>query len=455
MCGAILAIAAPATKSPVKATVIRASRFDVSPPLRDIPPIPPSEEEEEASPPQPLPLSRPAVSGKDALLRQPAVPSSPISSPSADFPGLGHGFPGFSSPYAPPDTNMAVGPNHIVQIVNAVFVVLSKSGTVILTPRAIQTLWTGFGGSCETTNDGDPIVQYDKLADRWVISQFSLGSPRFTPPLLECVAVSTGGDPTGSYTRYSFSYGSNFPDYPKMGIWPDAYYISYNLFTNPPNSFLGAEVCALDRTSMLAGAAATQQCFQTGTSAGGLLPSDLDGSTPPPAGAPDYFASLSFFSSAVSIWKFHVDWTTPANTTFTGPTDVPVASYTTTCAGGRTCVPQLGTSQQLDSLADRLMYRLAYRNFGDHESLVVNHSVATSGNSGSGVRWYEIRISSGTPSLFQQGTYAPDSSYRWMGSIAMDSAGNMGLGFSLSDTTLNPAIRYTGRCAGDPQGQMP
>ena len=400
-----------------------------------------------------MPLKVPPPSGKDPLLSAstPVTPAMLIPGPAANFPGLGQGFPGFSLVYAPPDTNMAVGPNHIVQIANASFVVFSKTGTTVLAPRTIQTLWSGFGGDCQATNDGDPIVQYDKLADRWVISQFSLGSPRWTSPFYECVAVSTSGDPTGSYTRYAFPYASNFPDYPKMGVWPDGYYFSYNMFTgSSPHGFVGAQVCALDRASMIAGSAATQQCFSTGWDS--LLPSDLDGSTPPPAGSPNYLVNLG--GNSLIVWKFHVDWTTPANSTFTGPTSIPVAAYYPACGGG-TCMPQLGTSQKLDSLADRLMYRLAYRNFGDHESLVVNHSVATNGTNGSGVRWYELRVSSGTPSLFQQGTYAPDASFRWMGSIAMDAVGNMAIGFSLSDAASNPAIHYTGRLSGDPAGQMP
>jgi hypothetical protein len=196
---------------------------------------------------------------------------------------------------------------------------------------------------------------------------------------------------------------------------------------------------------MQAGVAATQQCFTLGVQYGGDLPSDLDGKTLPPAGSPNYI--LEFGTNALSMWKFHVDWTTPANTTLTGPVTIPVAAFSMACNGG-TCIPQVGTTQQLDSLADRVMYRLAYRNFGDHESLVVNHSV-TAGSS-AGVRWYEIRSPGGTPTVYQQGTYAPDSNYRWMGSIAMDKAGDVGLGYSISSASIHPGIRYTGRQATDP-----
>src|SRR5262249_45046781 len=192
------------------------------------------------------------------------------------------------------------------------------------------------------------------------------------------------------------------------------------------------------------------QCFQLTSAYGGLLPSDLDGSTPPPAGSPNDL--VSFGTNSLLLWRFHTDWATPANSTLTGPTTIPVAAFSPACGGGGTCIPQSGTTQQLDSLADRLMYRLAYRNFGDHESLVVNNSV-TAGSS-AGIRWYELRSPNGTPTVYEQGTYAPDSAYRWMGSIAMDRRGDMALGDSTSSHALHPAISYTGRLAADPLGQM-
>jgi hypothetical protein len=208
-------------------------------------------------------------------------------------------------------------------------------------------------------------------------------------------------------------------------------------------------VCAYDRARMIAAQAATQQCVTLSSTFGSLLPSDLDGPTAPPADRPNYL--LSFGTNALQVWKFHVDWTTPANTSMTGPTSLTTAAFSPACGGGA-CIPQSGTSNKLDSLADRLMYRLAYRNFGDHESLVVNHSV-TAGSS-VGLRWYELRNPNGNPTIFQQGTYAPDSAYRWMGSIAMDHAGNIGLGYSVSSSTTHPGIRYTGRLAGDALGTM-
>lgn len=201
---------------------------------------------------------------------------------------------------------------------------------------------------------------------------------------------------------------------------------------------------------MLNGAPATQQCFQTSSVYAGLLASDLDGSTPPPPGSPNFL--LAFGSNVLQLWKFHVNWTTPANSTFSSsPTNIPVAAFSEACSGG-TCIPQLGTTNKLDSLGDRLMYRLAYPKFGDHESLVVNHSV-TAGTS-VGVRWYEVRNPGSSPSLYQQGTYAPDSQYRWMGSIAMDQSGNMAPGYSLSSSGIYPAIAFMGWLFTDTLGTM-
>jgi hypothetical protein len=232
-------------------------------------------------------------------------------------------------------------------------------------------------------------VIYDSISDRWVIAQFALPSGNYQ----QCVAVSKTGDPTGQYWRYAFPFTS-FPDYPKMGLWPDAYYDTFNMF----NPYTGGRVCAFDRTKMLSGQPATAQCFNTGTTYPSLLAADLDGSTLPPAGSPNYIVALNASnSSQLGFFKFHVDWITPANSSLSGPTNLTVASYSRACGGG-TCVPQVGTTQQLDSLGERVMNRFRYRNFGTHESLVVNHSVVASGSVG--VRWYELRNPGGTPTVY-------------------------------------------------------
>ena len=449
MCSFLARIGYAQQSSPIPITkgaeVSSAVKHDVSPPLSHILPVinfgPPQ-------PPQANFLGRPH-------------PTAPSSSPSAgvqppggphvgttsglNILGVGQGFPGYGGGVAPSDSNGAVGTTQFVDIVNAAFAVFDKtSGAVLYGPANTNTLWSGFGGGCESNDNGDGTVLFDKVALRWVITQFSVS----TTPYLQCVAVSTTSDATGSYYRYSFQE-PNFPDYTKLGVWPDAYYASFNMFTSDGSTFLGARTCAFDRKSMLSGAAATQQCFQLSSSIASLLPSDLDGTRLPPAGSPDYYVNLG--TNSLNLWQFHVDWGTPANSTLTGPTNIPVNSFSLACGGG-VCIPQLGTTQTLDSLGDRVMYRFAYRNYGDHESLVVNHSV-TAGTS-VGVRWYELRNPGGTPTIYQQGTYAPDASYRWMGSIAMDASGDMALGYSVSSSAMHPGIRYTGRVPGDPLGTM-
>lgn len=413
-------------------------RHDVSAPLRDMRPS--------GAPGHAHPALRVATGPSGPVVRASdtsgRVGRPRIPSPTVSFDGIA------ANGSAPPDTQGAAGStNQYVEMANTEMAVYTKTGGTLVAPEASNTLWSGFGGGCQTNNDGDGIVLFDTLAQRWVISQFSVS----TTPYLECVAVSTTGDATGTYNRYSFSY-SNFPDYPKMGVWPDAYYATFNLFNASGTSALGTEVCAYDRAKMLAGQSATQQCKMAYTSGvHTLLPASLDGTTPPPAGEPEPFVGLNT-STSLATFKFHVDWTTPANSSLTGPTSLAVTSYSQACGGG-TCVPQSGTTNQLDSLGDRVMARLAYRNIGGTESLVVSHAV-TAGSS-VGERWYEFRSSGGNLSVFQQGTYAPDSSYRWMGSIAEDRSGDIALGYSVSSSSLRPGVRYTGRLPGDAAGTMP
>jgi hypothetical protein len=280
---------------------------------------------------------------QDSARRSPTTPTF-----QSGVDGVGTGFTGpngtFSVDSAPPDTVGAVGDTQYVQVVNSGLAVFDKATkNVVYGPVPTNTLWSGFGGQCENDNDGDAVVVYDKAANRWIVSQFAVGAT----PYLQCVAVSHTSDATGAWYRYSFSYGSVFPDYPKMGVWPDAYYETFNMFNG--NSFIGSLLCAYDRASMLTGAAATQQCFQLAKTFGGVLPSDLDGSTAPPAGAPNYM--VNFGTNSLNLWKFHVDWANTANTSLTDPTNLAVAAFTPACGGGA-CVLQPGTHEQLDTLAD-------------------------------------------------------------------------------------------------------
>src|SRR5450759_342700 len=438
----------PDSVGPVE--VSTAVRMAVSPLMREVasmPTVPPPVGSKKDD--RPLRhLGGQGTSGSNAAIQSAPGPAL-AATPGAGFPGVGTGDYSFVDQWAPPDTNGSIGATQYVQWVNTAFAVFDKAGTKLLGPITGNTLFASLGGPCAADNDGDPIVVYDKLANRWVFTQFAVAGG---PPYYQCVAVSQTSDATGAYNLYAFSE-PNFNDYPKLAVWPDAYYASFNMFSG--NSFAGARACAFDRNAMLQGLTAKQVCFQLSFFYGGLLPSDLDGSTLPPAGAPDFFRN--FGSNSLNLWKFHVNFATPASSTCSGPTGLAVAAFSRACGGG-TCIPQPGTTQQLDSLGDRLMYRLTYRNFGDHEALVVNHSV-TAGAS-VGVRWYELRnptgstLASGRPVVYQQGTFAPDASYRWMGSIAQDRSGDIALGYSLSSAAIFPSVAYTGRVPGDAAGTM-
>jgi hypothetical protein len=383
----------------------------------------------------------------------PSVPST-----SSSFEGISN-----VNGVLPPDTNGDIGPNNYIQIVNLAFEVFDRSGTSLYGPADINTLWSGFGGACETSNDGDPVVLYDHLADRWLISQFAL--PRYPRgPFYQCLAVSSTGNPLGSWHRYEFTVSSSkLNDYPKFGLWPDGYYMSINQFKC---SFLfcnwaGQGVLAFERDQMLAGNTARAVYFDLynlDPNLGGMLPSDLDGAVPP-AGAPNTFVQVDdnawgYSPDQLQLWNFHVDWSDPTASTFTQNSVLPVSAFDSDmCGYARNCIPQPG-GVNLDALADRLMYRLQYRNFGDHQSLVVNHTVDANGNDKAGVRWYELRNSGSGWGVYQQSTFSPDAANRWVGSIAMNSAGDMGLGYSVSSSSVYPSIRFTGRLGNDPLNQM-
>jgi len=453
-------------------------KFDISPPLREMRVILPGpgklreNEDRDIVPfrirfaPEWDPVVQATVGGAD----NPA--GTEIPGPLVSFNGQTN-----TSLVVPPDPNGAVGPNHVVTMCNLSFQIFDKTGTSLFGPAANNTLWAGFGGECQTDNSGDPVVLYDRAADRWFLSQFTASGPTF----FECVAISQTSDPTGAYFRYAIATGTNFPDYPKAAVWPDAYYISTREFTGGV-TFAGVGAYALNRAQALVGDPAAQvisflvpptPLYAVGD---GLLPSDLDGSTPPPAGEPNFFLGsqdnngpYGAPSDALNLYKFHADFANPPNSTFTLANTIPVASFNSMlalCGGTRACIPQPGTATKIDHLGyrQRPLFRLAYRNFGDHESLVTNQSVsAGTGPNGevSGIRWWELRSPNSSPVIFQQGTYAPgitDGIHRWMGSIAMDGQGNMALGYSASNgvnPAVFPSVSYTGRLVTDPLGTMP
>ena len=270
-----------------------------------------------------------------------------------------------------------------------------------------------------------------------------------------CYAVSTGADPMGSWYRYEF-LRPLFPDYPRPALWPDGYYVP----TSTGDNVVEKHDCVVERSRMLAGEPAREQCFVV-AGVGFLNNADLDGRTPPP-GAPNIVMATGgtqlrgdFGADVIYAWRFHVDWNDPRATRLSGPEKIPVAPYHYLCDGQLTsCVPQPGTDRHLDAQGDKLMARLVYRNLGSRESVVAVHSVDTEAGGG-GVRWYEFTVDSARAvRLRQQGTYAPDGFYRWMGSPAIDAFGNIGIGYSFGGSPHFAGQRFAGRRAADPLGVL-
>ncbi len=420
---------------------------DTSPALRDLPITPVNFGAEKLRRDHPH-LPMPHKDAPDTVVQHAFAPLA-MPAPILSFDGVG--FPGVSCNCSPPDTNGEVGATQYVQIVNEGYQVFNKTtGASLLGPSGITSIWSGFGGACQNGGAGDPVVLYDQLANRWLVSQFASATGG-TPITDECVAVSTSSDATGSYNRYGYHLGSNFFDYPHLGVWPDGYYMSMNVFNASGTTYLGPQPFVFDRTKMLLGQVAGYQTTSgpLGSGVSPIQPADLDGSIQPTTGAAETF--LGFPGSGVmNLYHYHVDWVTPANSTFTTFATPAAAAFTQLCSATGTCIPQLGTGQQLDALSDRLMYRLAYRKFASgQESLVGNYSVSSGGVAG--IRWFEIRNPTAGPvTVFQESTYQPDTTWRWMGSAAMDTNGDIALGFSTSSATLKPQIRYAGRLATDP-----
>jgi hypothetical protein len=463
----------------------QAIHFDVSPPLRDL----------VASQPVSVfgyhlasPARRPKLEKQLRFTAQRAqgalesgveeMPLAPVAAAvGVDILGVGVGFHGYTVPDAPTDVNMASGdwPGNqanaqVVAWVNVSYAVFRKSdGAYLSGPILGNTLWSGFGGGCQTQNSGDIIAQFDKLAHRWVLFQ-----PVFTAPFLSCFAISTSPDALGSYYRFSFPQNAGFPDYPKLGIQPEAYYQSNNIFNNAGTAYLGAQPCAYNRVKMLAGDASAEQICTLDTSNGTLfddsfVPADLDSPelTLPPGTPEVYLGSIDNFSSETNLYEYtysvdfvhHTAVLTGVNGSNPIPTGLP--AFVGLCSFGSTaCVPQKGTTSKLDSLGDRLMYRLVLRRTVNRANVPINswmisHSIVN-GSSGA-ERWYELRSPNNNLtalSVYQGGTFAPDSTYRFMGALAMDKAGNIALGYSRSSSTLYPDIYFTGRVPGDSLGTM-
>jgi uncharacterized membrane protein len=443
-------------------------QFDVSPPLLDLAAQTPPQAGSHGAPVVQRPklqlLHRVAAQGHgpapDGAL-QTTVGPLVNTTDGLNLLGVGNGFPNYSVPDAPSDVNLAVGDTQVVQWVNVSYAVFDKtSGAILAGPIAGNAFWAGFGGACQSSNSGDPIVQWDKIAHRWVMVQNVFSSPYMT-----CIAISQTPDATGSYYRFAFPQSAGFPDYPKWGLMPDAYYQTQNIFNNSGTAFLGVNVCAYERAKLLTGDSTAKQVCIFDNSNGtlfddSLLPADLDSpGTPPPAGQDEVLlGSIDNANPGTMVYEylFHVDFVGSGSTLtgVNGSMPITVSTYNLACGGFGACIPQKDVTYSLDSLGDRLMYRLAYRNFSDHQTWLVSHSV-TAGSS-VGERWYEFHAPETTTNLsvFQQGTFAPDSNYRWMGSIAMDQSQDIALGYSVSSSTMYPSISYTGWVPGDTLGQM-
>jgi hypothetical protein len=470
-------------------TFTRAAAFDTSKPLRDLAKASGTLAQRAASPsggevrPDRGPTVTSTGHSPDGVVQQ-AAATQAIPGTLANFEGLSNqdNFNLFGFRVNPPDPVGDVGPNHYVEMVNLVFAVYSKTGARLLGPIDTGTLWADFPIDECTEPSGDPIVVYDQLANRWILTQFTtrgISYPREPlNPFYNCVAISTTGDPTGAYYRYAFTTGFNFPDYPKYGVWRNSYLITTREFGIQDPSVYGIGVYGLERNRMLAGdpdARAVSFLLQAGEVpinliGDGLLPADIDGTTSPDGNVPaplvgtqDDDGPYGARFDALNIWDFDVQWRSTPTASIMLKTQLPVAEFDSAfpCAPtSRDCLPQPGIhnpTQYLDILSyrQRPTWRLAYRNFGSYEAMVTNQSVEARPEV-AGARWYEIRRTEGSYNLHQQGTYAPDDGVnRWMGSIAMNKNGDAALGYSVvNGTDVFPGIRYTGRLVGDPLGEM-
>jgi len=367
--------------------------------------------------------------------------------------GVGNFFNGpngsFTPPTTPSDATGAVGTTQYFQWVDDAYAIFAKAtGQILVGPMPGNTLWSGFGGACEADNDGQPTVNFDKLANRWVVSQYAMSNGA---PYLQCVAVSATDDATGTWNRYSFqisdfNYGWVNRD-AVLGVWPDAYYMSFDMYAG--TTFEGPKFCALQRSNMIAGQPAGIQCIQLAAENVGVLVSDLDSSTPPPTGAPAYFAADNLSVFTLDFWKFHVDWTDSQNTTLSLPIQLDQSPFTQDCP--RACIEQ-PNADLLQPYGSVVTGRMPYRNYGDHQSLVAAENV----NLITGIQFYEIRVASGGDlSIYQQGEFQPDrSNYRFNPSIATDQAGNIAIGYNLSSSQTFPSQYAASRAPGDAPGTL-
>lgn len=484
--------------------------------------------QERQTPAAPAPIVPPVITAPagSAAVEQTSHGDRPSAVLIESFDGLGVGFEGpqgTTNVRNPSDNALAVGPNHIVQIVNTQTAIYTKkgkkfdtTGRVLYGPVPTANFFKGFGGQCEATNNGDVVVRYDQIANRWLVvmplfrrgpvrpdqpdvwtasekayisppgmpGQPGRAAPLYQPlapppspptpagqrgrgqgggraqgpqgPYSMCYAISTSDDPMGSYYRYEF-LRPLFPDYPRPAIWTDGYYVP----TSTGDEVIQKHACVVDRAKMLKGEPATEQCLVL-DGVGFLNNADIDGKSLPPSGSPNVMMSAGgtqlknvLEDDAIYAWKVAVDWKNPEKTRVVGPERIAVAPYHYLCDGQlKNCVPQPGSDRRLDSQGDKIMSRLVYRRIGSRESIVGVHSVNTTAGGG-GVRWYELLLDkSRNLTLAQQGTFAPDSLFRWMASPAIDRFGNIAIGYSYGGSTQFVGQRFAGRTPSDPPGKL-
>ena len=486
------------------------------------------ESEERGPQAPPASIALPVITAPEgsAAVEQTAHGGRPSALLVESFDGLGVGFEGpqgTTNARNPSDNALAVGPNHIVQIVNSQTAIFTRkgkrfdtTGRVLYGPVPTANFFKGFGGQCEATNNGDAVVRYDQVANRWLVvmplfrrgpvrpdqpeawtasdeaylsppgvpGQPGKPAPLFQPPPLPpapptppgqrgrgqgggraqgpqgpysmCYALSTSDDPLGSYYRYEF-LRPLFPDYPRPAIWNDGYYVP----TSTGDEVIQKHACVVDRSRMLKGEPASEQCLII-DGVNFLNNADVDGRSMPPSGAPNVMMAAGgtqlknvLEDDAIYAWKMSVDWKDPPKTKVAGPERIAVAPYHYLCDGQlKNCVPQPGTDRRLDSQGDKIMSRLVYRRIGNRESIVGTHSVNTTAGGG-GIRWYELRLDKARNlTLHQQGTFAPDALFRWMASPAVDRFGNIGIGYSFGGPPHFVGQRFAGRLLEDPLGKL-
>lgn len=400
-----------------------------------------------------------------------AAPAPLTPTPSLSFDGMDAVASGCGC--LPPDTNGDVGPNHYIESVNSSIQIYNKSGATLVSATTYNSFFSALGASTpcgNNQNDGDGVVFYDHIADRWVVTDFAF--PAFPgTSFYECLGVSKTADPVaGGWWLYAVQVDPAHPsylgDYPKFGLWQDAYYLTMNEFSNN-TTFNGVRVYALDRASMAAGLGANAIGFSilpaTLGDAYSLVPATFRLGAPP-AGRDEYLLAINSSAAAstsenqVFVWRFHTDFVTPANATFgTGVTHAPNGTITVNSfvdaftASGTLLVPQPGTATKLDTLGDKLMYPLYYQNLGGTESLWAVHTINNSGPTA--IRWYQFDVTGGgipaAPAQQQTFDNAADGLYRWMPSLALDVSGNLAINYAAGNGTVSPSIRYAARKPAD------